>query len=406
MFEASDTLPGKGEYTDEALVARRRWIEARTQADLGALSGAVMPPAETFKGNIENQIGAVQIPVGVAGPLLVNGEHAQGGFYVPLATTEGALVASCSRGARAVSESGGATVRVVSDQMMRAPMFVFESLTDSLTFAKWVGDHLAEIHAIAKEQSRHGRLRTVEPVVLGDTVCLKLAYFTGDAYGANMVMKANWAISQWILSAFPAETGIQFWDHFVDSQMGAEKKINYMTYTDSTRGKRVVAECVIRREVMARVLKTTAEDVFEALVSGTGIAMASGVMGYNVNFANVVAAMFAATGQDLATVPESAQGQLNFRLQEDGLYLGVLLPNLVVATVGGGVALPSQRAALESIGCYGAGKALKFAEIVAATVLCLDLSTASAITADHFVQAHERLGRNRPKTGRLHLEGH
>jgi hydroxymethylglutaryl-CoA reductase (NADPH) len=400
----SSSLPGKGLYTDEAMVARREWIEQAYDCRLSALSGDQRPAAEVFKNNVENQIGFVQIPVAAAGPLRINGEHAQGEFYVPLATTEGALVASCTRGAKAATLSGGVTVRVVSDQMMRAPLFLFESLLHATRFADWIGDHLGDIHGIAKGQTRHGRLRTIEPVILGDAVCLKLAYHTGDAYGANMVMGCNGAISQWILDAFPAETGIAVLDHYVDSQMSAEKKVNYLTYATSVHGKRVIAECVLKRDVIRSVLKTTAEDIFEALVSGTGPAWAAGVMGYNVNFANIVAAIFAATGQDLATIPESSQGQLNFRLQEEGLYLGCLMPALVVASVGGGVNLPSQKAALDMIGCHGAGKAVKLAEIVTATALCLDLSTTAAIAAGHFVRAHESLGRNRPRTGTLRLD--
>lgn len=400
-FAAS--VPYRKAYTEDALASRRAWAAETTGADLSALEGKTPGGAELFKGNIEGHIGFVQIPIGVAGPILIHGEHAQGHFYVPLATTEGALVASCSRGARAVTESGGAHVRVVKDQMMRAPMFMFESLTESVQFVAWIRRNEAAIRATAEGQSRTAKLLHIEPVNLGDTVCLQLSYYTGDAYGANMVMKCSWAACQYIRTEFPRETGLSILDWYVDSQMGAEKKVNAMTYSTSLRGKRVLAEVHLKRDVMTRVLRVTPEDLFEALVAGVGPNIASVAIGCNVNFANVVAALFTATGQDIATVPESCQGQLSFRLLEDGMYFGVMLPGVVVATIGGGTALPSQRACLELIDCFGAGKAKKLAEIVAVTAMCLDLSTYSAIAADHFVQAHERLGRNRPRTGPLVL---
>ncbi len=396
-------VPFKRVYTEDALRSRRQWASQTTSADLSALAADTQPPADLFRGNIESHIGFVQVPVGVAGPLLVHGEHAQGAFYVPMATTEGALVASSTRGMRAVSESGGAKVRVVSDKMMRAPMFTFESLTEAVQFVEWVKENDAQLKGIASSQSRVGRLTHINPVILGDTVCLQLSYFTGDAYGANMVMKCSWALCHWTLLEFPRQTGLAFLDWYVDSQLGAEKKVNAMTYTTSMRGKRVVAEVHLKRDVMKTVLKVTPEDLFEALVAGLAPNMASGMLGCNVNFANSIASIFTATGQDIATVPESCQGQINFRMTHDGMYFGALLPNLVVATIGGGTMLPSQKACLELLGCSGTGKAKKLAEIVTAAAMALDISTYAAIAADHFVQAHEKLGRNRPRTGPLTL---
>lgn len=390
------SVPHKKRYTAEALRDRRRWVAAATGADLAPLSGDAAPAAGLFSGNIESHVGFVQVPIGAAGPLLIDGEHAQGVFYVPLATTEGALVASCTRGMRAISESGGATVRVVSDQMMRAPMFTFDSLTEAVAFSAWVRASVKEIRQVAEAQSRVARLLSLEPMVLGDTVCLQLSFHTGDAYGANMVMKCCWAVCQWIEREFPQATGLKPRAWYVDSQLGGEKKVNAMTYTSSLRGKRVVAETHLRGDVMRRVLRVSPEALFAALNAGMDPTLAAHMLGCNVNFANVVAALYTATGQDIATVPESSQGQISFRLTEDGMYFGVMLPNVVVATVGGGTALPSQRASLEMLGCFGEGKARRLAEIVAASCMALDLSTYAAIAADHFVQAHERLGRNRP----------
>ncbi|HEY9900234.1 MAG TPA: hydroxymethylglutaryl-CoA reductase [Pantanalinema sp.] len=390
------SVPHKKRYTADSLRARREWVAEATGAELGALSGEEAPSATLFSGNIESHVGFVQVPIGVAGPLLINGEHAQGVFYVPLATTEGALVASCTRGMRAVSESGGATVRVVSDQMMRSPMFTFDSLVTAVAFAAWVRASVMEIRAVAEAQSRVARLLSLEPMVLGDTVCVQLSFHTGDAYGANMVMKCCWAVCQWIAQEFPAQTGLTPSAWYVDSQLGGEKKVNAMAYTSSLRGKRVVAETHLRADVMRRILRVSPEDLFSALNAGMGPTLAAHMLGCNVNFANVVAALYTATGQDIATVPESSQGQISFRLTDEGMYFGVMLPNVVVATVGGGTALPSQRASLDMLDCFGEGKARRLAEIVACAAMSLDLSTYAAIAADHFVQAHERLGRNRP----------
>lgn len=394
-----ESVPLMGDYSSDALRRRQAWVQERTGVD-PSLAATPVPP-EALKGNIENQIGFVQIPVGVAGPLLIHGEHAQGTFYVPMATTEGALVASCSRGCRAATESGGVKVRVVSDQMTRSPIFIFQSLSDSMAFADWIKTNTPEIQAVAQSQTKRGRLVSLTPVVLGDTVSLLFSYDTGDAYGANMVMKCNHAACLWINQRFPADTGHQALDWYVDSNMGSEKKVSFLSWVNSTRGKRVIAEVHLKRDVIKRVLKTTPEDLFEAYVAGITANGAAGIVGTNVNLANTVAAIFAATGQDIATLGESAVGQMNFRLLDDGVYFGILMPGMIVASVGGGTGLPSQKTYLDMIGCSGTGKARKLAEIVAATALCLDLSTWSAITADHFVDAHERLGRNRPLTGPL-----
>lgn len=396
-----DSVPGTGDYTQEALQKRQDWAKAQTGIDPALACQPIQP--DSLQGNIENHVGFVQVPVGLAGPLLIDGEHAQGVFYVPMATTEGALVASCSRGCRAATESGGVKVRVISDQMTRSPIFLFESLTDSAAFADWIKANVAQIATVAQSQTKRGRLLSLTPVVLGDTVSLMFSYDTGDAYGANMVMKCNFAACMWINQRFPADTGIKPLDWYVDSNMGSEKKVSFISFVNSTRGKKVVAEVHLKRHVIEQVLKTTPEDLFEAYVAGITANGAAGVVGTNVNLANTVAAIFTATGQDIATIGESAVGQMNFRLTEEGVYFGIMMPGLIVASVGGGTALPSQKTYLDMIGCSGAGKAKKLAEVVAAAALCLDLSTWSAIAADHFVDAHERLGRNRPRTGPLRL---
>jgi hydroxymethylglutaryl-CoA reductase (NADPH) len=398
-------VPEKNNYSNQAIEARQQWLSQKKNIDLSSLkTNDQVHRGELFQGNIENHIGFVQIPVGLAGPILIEGGYAQGEFFVPLATTEGALVASCSRGMAAITASGGARVRVLSDQMMRAPMFLFPSLLDAQVFSELVFEEQENLEKITKLTSKYARLKGVNPIILGDNVAVQLSFETGDAYGANMVMKSCWAITRHLKGVYKQKTGSAPLDAFVDSPLGAEKKVSSMSYATSLRGKRVVAEVNLTREAIASFLKTTPEDLFETLVAGMAPNMAACNLGFNVNFANVIAAIFTATGQDIATVPESCQGQINYRLTAEGLYFGVLLPNLIVATVGGGTALPSQATCLDILESKGSGKAMQLAEIVAVTCMALDLSTFAAIVADHFVDAHERLGRNRPRTGPLRLD--
>ncbi|HEY9766873.1 MAG TPA: hypothetical protein V6C82_10920, partial [Chroococcales cyanobacterium] len=281
-------VPLRKVYTEEALRSRRKWASEATGVNLASISGEKIPSAPLFEGNIESHIGFAMVPIGLAGPVLISGEHAKGVFYLPMATTEGALVASCTRGMRAVTESGGATVRVVSDQMMRAPMFSFETLTEAMVFAAWVRENEEKLRSIAEAQTRVGKLLSAKPVVLGDTVCVQLSFFTGDAYGANMIMKCNWAICQWILSAFHDFSGINFLDWYVDSQLGAEKKVTAKTYASGLRGKHVIAEVHLKREALQRILHVSPEDLFESFVAGLGPNWAVTMLGCNVNFANAV----------------------------------------------------------------------------------------------------------------------
>lgn len=381
----------QNDYTTHMAAARRDAVTAATGADLRHTGHFSVDPA-VLPGNIEAFSGVAQVPLGFAGPLRVNGEHAQGEFYVPMATSEGTLVASYNRGMRLTREAGGITTTVIDDSMQRAPVFVFENARHARSFGEWVEGHLAEIRAAAESTTRSGHLTHIEQYAMGKMRWLRFCYTTGDAAGQNMVSKATREACMWILAQRPA--GLE---HFsLAANFDTDKKHSQVNALH-TRGKRVVAEITLPAQLIQEVMHTTGEALFrQRQLSNMGALMA-GSVNNGAHFANGVTALFIACGQDVANVAESSAGFVHGELRPNGdYYFSATLPALVVATYGGGTGLPTQRECLEVLGCYGQGKVYKFAEIVAATVLCGELSLASAIVSDQWVSSHDRLGRNRP----------
>jgi NADP-dependent 3-hydroxy-3-methylglutaryl-CoA reductase len=392
--EKLPTIPERGHYTEAARLKRLDFLRQETSAPLATLQETRLNAAR-LTGNIENLIGAVEVPVGLAGPLLFNGQQAKGKIYAPLATSEGALVASATRGATAISRSGGVTTRVIGQRMMRVPVFSMSSLEGAFTFANWIRDHFAELREQTLRVSSHARLVSAEPVILGRMVHVYFLYQTGDAAGQNMTTTCTWQAAQWLMAQVKHLPGIEVEDFLIEANMSGDKKVTFQSFING-RGIRVIAECLIDRETCERTLKVTPEQL--ALVNSRAAAGAVhvGMIGYNVNVANVIAAMFAATGQDLGCVHESSLGQLYMNAQPDGLFASLVLPSLIVGTVGGGTHLPAQNALLEMMGCAGPGKVFRLAEIIAGCCLSLDLSTLAAVASGEFAAAHEKLGRNRP----------
>jgi hydroxymethylglutaryl-CoA reductase (NADPH) len=342
-------------------------------------------------GNIESFAGVAQIPMGFAGPLQVRGEHATGEFYVPMATTEGTLLASYNRGMRLTREAGGIITTVVDDSMQRAPVFVFDNARLARDFGAWVDANMAGIRAAAESTTRSGKLQHIEQYSMGKMRWLRFCYTTGDAAGQNMVSKATREACMWILAQQP-----QGLEHFsLAANFDTDKKHSHVNALH-TRGKRVVAEITLPAALIKEVMHTSGEALFrQRQLSNMGALMA-GSVNNGAHFANGITAMFIACGQDVANVAESSAGFVHGELKPNGdYYFSVTIPALIVATYGGGTGLPTQRECLEVMGCYGDGKALKFAEIVAATVLCGELSLSSAIVADQWVSSHDKLGRNR-----------
>ena len=379
----------ENDYTREAAQARSEFASDHTGAGLDHVSQFSFEPS-AVKGNIENFIGVTQVPVGLAGPLLVNGENAKGEFFVPLATTEGTLVASYNRGMKLLYASGGVTATVVDDAMQRAPVFVFASAREARDFGIWVRENFAEIKAKAESTTGFGKLRDIQQFPASRFLYLRFNYLTGDAAGQNMVGKATKAACDWIKSVY---SGIERYQ--LEGSFATDKKTSWVN-TLHTRGKKVIAEATIPADKLKEIMHVSVEQIFEARLTSQLGGYLAGVNNNGAHSANGIAAMFIACGQDAANVAESSAAAVHAEITKSGdYYFSITLPALIVATYGGGTGLPTQRECLELLGCYGEGKVKKFAEIVAATVLCGELSLGTAVIADEWVSSHEQLGRNR-----------
>lgn len=377
------------DYNREMATARRHFVEEQTGKEYNHISQFSFDPS-ILPGNIENFIGVAQVPMGLAGPLLVNGQYANGEFFVPLATTEGALVASYNRGMKLLRESGGVTTTISDDAMQRAPVFIFPSAREACEFGKWVEENFATIKKYADATSHVGRLRDIEQYSVSRFRFLRFNYTTGDAAGQNMVGKATKAACDWILRVYP---GIE--NYFLESNFATDKKTSQLNML-RTRGKRVTAEATIPRVLLEKTMHTNLDLIYQARQISTLGSFLTGVNNNGVHSANAITALFIATGQDVANIAESSAAIVNAEMTPQGdYYYSITIPSLIVATYGGGTGLATQRECLEMMGCYGQGGVNKFAEIVAATALCGELSLGGAIVAQDWVESHELFGRNR-----------
>ena len=379
----------EADYTREMADKRRAFVQEQTGAGLEHMSQYSLDPS-VLPGNIENFMGVAQVPIGVAGPLVVNGEHAQGEFFVPLATTEGTLVASYNRGMRLLAECGGIRTTVVEDHMQRAPAFIMDDAVQAREFGRWVEEHEEQVRAAAEATTRSGKITYIGQYQVGPLRYLRVNYTTGDAAGQNMTGKATLAACEWIRDNYPG--GARF---VLSGAIDTDKKHSQINML-LTRGTRVVAEATIKKDVLKSLMGVDTKTLFEYRQIGMVGAFMAGAAYNGAHAANALTALFIATGQDVANVAESHSGVTYTQLLDNGdYYWSVTLTSLIVATYGGGTGLPTQREGLEMLGCYGAGKVGKFAEICAATVLAGDTSLTSAILAGDWVTSHDSLGRNR-----------
>jgi len=377
------------DYTPEMVKARQRFVEEYSGHKLQHIDKFSFDPTAT-KGNIENFTGVAQVPIGFAGPVRINGEHAQGEFIVPLATAEGTLVASYNRGMKVLNLSGGVICTVVGDSMQRAPVFVFENARHARDFVSWVDANMDTIRDEAEATSSVAKLVYIDRYLSNKLVFLRFNYTTGDAAGQNMVGRATFAACSWIL-----ENHDKIQHFYLESNFATDKKASQINIM-RTRGKRVTAECTIPRDVLIQHMRVDPETLaYHANISNVG-AFLSGANNNGAHSPNGITAMFIATGQDVANVSESSAGVVYTELtRENDLYISITVPSLIVATYGGGTGLPTQRECLEILGCYGRGKVNKLAEIIAGVVLAGEISLAAAISSLDWVSSHEQYGRNR-----------
>ncbi len=385
----------------EKIELRRRALEQKTGADLGHLGRYSLDDERASSQHCENMIGVIQVPVGVIGPLRIRGEWIDDEeIHVPLATTEGALVASANRGARALTEAGGAVVRVDNVGMTRAPVFRTSGIVQSQEFVRWVDQHRQEICQLTEGDSKHLRLLEVDARAIGTTVFLRFRFDTGDAMGMNMV---TLACDKVIKELIEPGTGVECVS--LSGNFCTDKKPAAINFQEG-RGKRVFAEVVLDQQVLSKIFKTTARALVEVQYRKNLIgSVAAGSLGYNAHYANLLAALFVATGQDPAQVAEAAIGVTCIEQRgPESVVASVYLPDLPLAAIGGGTGLACQRQALDllhiAVDPARPGAAVgRLAEIVGATVLAGELSLLAALSSRDLARAHATLGRGNPAPG-------
>lgn len=387
-----ESLPGELNVTKEGIEKRLQFLSKETGRELPFLTGKNdFTQLQQLDGNIENYVGMSMVPTGIIGPLRVIGSAAKGDFYIPLSTTEGTLVASYHRGAKACYLAGGATSICLVEGVQRSPVFKFTNLGELGTFLIWLFEQLDECKKITEQSSRFAKLAEMKTNIEGNHLILTFEYHTGDAAGQNMVTFCTNAICNYIVENAPVKP--LFW--FIESNYSGDKKATALAFSN-VRGKKVTTEITLPEKMVNEVLKTTPEAMSDYWRSSTIGTIQSGSIGAQGHYANGLAALFLATGQDVACISEAAVGITRMEVTAGGdLYASVTLPNLIVGTVGGGTSLPTQKECLELMDCYGAGKSRKFAEICGALVLAGELSIAAALSAGHFSSAHKKFGRKK-----------
>ena len=386
-------------------------IRARQEA-LGLNGEVTSIDLAPFATANEMLTGAAVVPVSVVGPLDVDmgayeleepfGRLAETGrirdeVYVPLAHTEGGLSVSLYRGARAASESGGFRTYVLGDRITRASCFVCKTTEDAVRLARFLDAHVAEMRRWLAERdeewiSSFAKLREVETHVVGSMCHVLWAFTTGDACGPNMMTRNAYALNMgYVMEQAPVRPERAI----LEANMGGDKKPSHRYFERGGHGKTVLAEATLTDETVRRVLRTTVDDLLDLSFAGTHGAVASGMQSVAFTPASAIAAVFAATGQDLGMVGTSSMAHGTGRRVDGGIHCALRLPGLEVGTVGGGTTFPYAHAWLELMGCAGSGKVYRFAQIVAAATLALEISASAAMAtagSENFFRAHSDRG--------------
>lgn len=389
---AYSRFPNGSDCTLDAVNKRWQHLERNNVMNMSHASNLYEGEDLTvYASNIENCIGTVKMPVGVAGPIRVRGTYAQGDFLLPMATTEAALVASYHRGSALISKAGGCSAMLMAEGVTRSPGFAFKTIADLATFSHWVLLNKETLSETTKKTSNYCRLIDIRIAAEGNNLYLLCDFTTGDAAGQNMVTIATQAMCEYIIANTPVPP--KYW--FVEANCSGDKKSTAQSYS-SVRGKKVSVEINIPAKLVKRFLHTTPQRMVDCWQMSAIGGVISGTMGVQGHYANSLAAMFIACGQDAACVAEAAVGITRFEVCEDGaLYCAVTLPNLIVGTVGGGTKLPSQQACLEMMNLPEENQARAFAEICAAAALAGEISIIGSMSAGDFTTAHKSLARDR-----------
>lgn len=368
------------DYLSSFVKKRRTWIESKTGTQLKHVTFFPEDSSKLSR-NVENLIGSTSIPLGIAGPIRVRGRYANGLFYVPMATTQGTLVEAYHRGALLVTEAGGAEVAIYRDEIHLDPIFLFESLNESMRFITWVNDHQDEIKQKAEETTKYGILTRLTPFPIGNRVILNMGYSTGDAMGLNIINIASDNACRWIAEQ------VKPISYFLRSNFSSDKKASFFNFI-AGYGKEVTAEIILPRNIISKFTRATPEDIYSFWYSALLGGINAGMIGMNAHFANGLSAIFNATGQDIAQIVNGSLGMLFLEFtKERDLKFTTKFPQLLLATVGGGTSLSGQKEALEIMGCAGEGKVKKFAEIVAAILLAGEISICGALASGEFAKA-------------------
>jgi len=379
----------------EAVEVRRRSLEQLTKTKLEHMGKYSIDLGFATNRNIDNPIGVTQVPLGIAGPVKVNGEYAKGSFYVPLATTEGALVASVNRGMRAISESGGCSVRILHEGMTRAPLFKVRNVSEAVRLRDWANSNFYKLKELM-EEDKFLKLKEVQPFITGRHLFLRFVCDTSDAMGMNMITIGLQRVVEFIEKENRGARCIA-----LSGNMCTDKKPSAANFILG-RGRSVTADVAIPKKVVDRVLKTTPKKIVEVNYGKNFIGSArAGVLGgFNAHVANPIAALYIACGQDPAQIMNSAMAITSAEEEGDGVYFSIFMPSIESGALGGGMNLPTQKEALQIMGCYGPGEpagnnARKFSEIACATALAGEISLISALAAGQLARAHDRLGRGK-----------